>query len=380
MDVIWWNCGGSLKGKIDSIKYHIARYKPSAIFVMEADFRSMDVRLLMIDGYDLLLPSLSGETEHRIAAYVQSMAAFKQLYLKSTTMIGIELGDVKFFGYYRTHKKITQSLQTDLETALDEITEHSEKVVVAGGDFNIDNNRIHDQEYHNRGLALTLLGWMADNNMTQMINGDTWRRVIRNKDGIYQQRTSALDHIYTNESAIGQFGIIDSFGSDHEMISCILHQKKDKNYHTRKKFMRDWRSFTEDKVASYCAENTLALPVDIDEGLKVMNEYLLSIMDNLAPWKAIRTRRLSDLENVKIAACIKRRDRLLKKHRKYPLDQEVLAKLKMADRETRIFIKREKKKAENDPSRVWRSKIVLASSKTSGKQTCGEQDCLKSKW
>lgn len=66
-----------------------------------------------------------------------------------------------------------------------------------------------------------------------------------------------------------------------------------------------------------------------------MNGYLLSVMDHLAPWRAVRTRRLCDLENVKIAACIKRRDRLLKKHRKDPSDQNILAKLKISDREVR---------------------------------------------
>ncbi len=85
-------------------------------------------------------------------------------------------------------------------------------------------------------------------------------------------------------------------------------------------------------------------PLDVERSLGELNVYLKNVMDNLAPMWTIRTRRDDDYINVKIARCIKRRDRLLKKHRKFPNDNKILEKLKETDKEVRMFVKREKQR------------------------------------
>lgn len=328
------------------------------MFISEAEFRPEDSGLLEVSGYDLIFPMVQ---QIRIAAYVSSSQTYATLEMKNATILGVQLKGIKVFGYYRTHKKVHQSLQRDLELVLDELTCHCNERVIIGGDFNIDNNKIHDQDYHHRGLAVTLQSWIADNGLTQMIEGTTWRRVIKNKDGIHQMKSSALDHIYTNDSSVGDFGLLESHGSDHEMIACSLKNSTRLAVKTEKKKMRDWRSFVNDNISKFCSETPLIVPQDVNEGSEVINGYLNTVIDNLAPWRVVRTRRSDDVVNVKIAACIKKRNRLLKKHRQCPEDQCVLVKLKLADKEVRLFIKQEKRRQRSqlaesgDPKLFWKA-------------------------
>lgn len=163
--ITWWNCGSGLKGKIDSMKYHFNKLKPRIMFISEADFQLEDSGLLEVDGYDLIQPmQTSNDAQQiRVAAYISSSQAFSTLAMKNGTVIGIQLDGKKVFGYYRTHRKTHQSLQRDLALVLDDLTCRCNEKVILGGDFNIDNNKIHDQDYHHRGLAITLYraGWLT---------------------------------------------------------------------------------------------------------------------------------------------------------------------------------------------------------------------------
>lgn len=92
MDVIWWNCGGSLKGKIDAIKFHVDKYKPAAIFISESDSNIEDLNLVGVPGYDLVVPTQIVESFFRIAAYVHEGVKYKQFEIsESPNVIGIRL-------------------------------------------------------------------------------------------------------------------------------------------------------------------------------------------------------------------------------------------------------------------------------------------------
>jgi hypothetical protein len=75
--ILWWNCGGSLKGKIESIKYHIGKYKPMIFFVSEADSKHDDCPMVGVDGYDLMTPKT--EKMFRVAAYIRAKLPATQI-------------------------------------------------------------------------------------------------------------------------------------------------------------------------------------------------------------------------------------------------------------------------------------------------------------
>jgi hypothetical protein len=89
--IIWWNCGGSLKGKIESIKYHINKFNPLIMFITEADSKMMDIRLIGIENFDLITPTNIIGERFRNAAYVRSDFKVSQIEMSSPNVIGIKI-------------------------------------------------------------------------------------------------------------------------------------------------------------------------------------------------------------------------------------------------------------------------------------------------
>jgi hypothetical protein len=344
------------------------------------------IRVVGIDDYEILTPNVIHGNKIRVVAYVREGLKATSIAQVSPNVIGLRIPssgrspELKMFGFYRTHQKITESLSNDLKLALEGMTfSDPHSVTLIAGDFNLDFGRFHDVDYHNRGLVSQVQNWMAENGFVQLISEITWRRVVK-IDETYTMRCSTLDHIYVNREDVVVAGILESMGSDHEMIGCELKWKANDVQPVQKFVLRDWRGFVPKEIRKFTEKNVLSIDGDlhVNDSIAEMNAYVQMMIEELAPERVLRTRRPKDIVNVKIEAIKKRRDRLLKQHRAAPENQEILSKLKIADRQVRLFIKQEKSRQRtllaetSDPRLFWKT-IREAENTTTAQNSTGKR-------
>jgi hypothetical protein len=106
--------------------------------------------------------------------------------------------------------------------------------------------------------------------MTLKITEKTWRRVVQDSSGHHCLKCSTLDHIYVNQEDSGSYGLLESCGSDHEMISfSIKGSRKAKLIPTLKIKRRDLMCVGMDGVPSKALK--LVAPFFINEIVELFN-------------------------------------------------------------------------------------------------------------
>jgi len=176
MLILSWNCAGGLRGKIDEVKLIIDKYKPSVLFINEAELKqNMDVGYLSIDNYYLLKNNLPLS---RIACYIKKNLPHVVLKLKhEVDMIMLKIGEYHLTGCYRGFTIKDTCQKQHLKHILENIKMIDHPFVLIG-DLNVDPQRDVD-----KWNGKMLQEWSIDEGMSQLIKGYTRQRVVTNKNG-----------------------------------------------------------------------------------------------------------------------------------------------------------------------------------------------------
>lgn len=316
--LVWWNCAGGLASKINFVKKFVNDCSPDLFFVSESNIKTEKVfSHLNIFGYDLVT---SGTKFARISCYIKIGSPYKLVSQgQGSEIITLESKDAIVIGVYRPFKveaEMNIGLQFDLmlshlDTRLNELSK--DKEVILAGDFNLDFQRVGDSSYAFAKMLNKLGIWAAKWGLAQRIEELTRRRAITTAGGETRVEESIIDHLYSTEER--QPVLQDLGTSDHLAIVLTIHAEINEIYVNKKSFRRDWRKYTKlalEKVMTYKAEQINShIPrlQDPDVANEVLNEYLLEILDMLAPKRAFRMRNDKQIFNSEVEALKKRRNR-----------------------------------------------------------------------
>jgi hypothetical protein len=307
--ILYWNCAGGIKSKIDYLREFIKGKNFNLIFISESDLTERDINLVQIQSYEIILADTSKSGgKARMMCYVWNGLKHKKVKITDGTLdiLAIDVGNSRFGGVYVPFKRpdgITRSqFFQKVMTELNKLTQ-TEKDIMIGGDFNVDLNKPSKalDELENWSLNSGLNNLIGKNDVTRL-------RLVSNEN-INRLETSAIDHVYTNFSN-AQI-LLESSISDHFLLVTELPTTRS----TRKSkiMVRDWRHYAE------CVEdefnNKMSQMSSNLFTLESLTELYKETLDIVAPLRVIRHHD-NEIINTKVAALQKRRDRYLKKYKK----------------------------------------------------------------
>ena len=223
-----WNKGGDWRKKLKAKKVELEGllndHNIDVLVVTEANVMVNDK--LEVKNYDIIL---SNEPNSRIVIIVKT--SLKAELLKSwtrTPAIMIKLHnnyrEITVIGTYREHKKFGEPVRTIRkeseywEEFLDTMENPNDYNLIWAGDFNLDWNRLNDNQYE------------------RTVEEDTWQR---------NYSTSRIDYILSRGLRKKSTKTIDTT-SDHKAIITNYHWIERKP--AEPVIMRCWKGFTKEKL------------------------------------------------------------------------------------------------------------------------------------
>jgi len=366
--VLWWNCGGGLRSKIDYIKYTILTIKPAILFVSEAEIKiNDDLGSISIENYDILLSNTIDLGKARVAAYVHNDLNYKRLKNaenEKAEIISLMVGEDIFVGIYRPFKPtVDETIVENFDRLLNALkkVEHPNRHLYIGGDFNVNWLDHTPTTFKEKLLDLSI-----ELNISQLINTVTRQRAVNSAQG-WRLEESCLDHVFSNDVDC-HLEVLTGQPSDHHMIKLLLPCSR--KAIKKKTMFRDWKDYKkEDLIANIrlIKENYQDWlnngPFSLLDRVVII---LLTIYDELVP---LRVAKLTDTQtlNSKIEALRKRRDRFLKKFKKFG-DPEHAEKANTFTKTLKKVIKKEQRRTTKVKATTGNSKCFWSAvSKLQGK-------------
>lgn len=349
--VVFWNCCGGIKSKIDYIRHFLTSSKPSILFISESEVSIADKDVIKITDYDLVLSNTLGpNSKSRLACYILSSLNYNQVDIgDKLDIIALDVQGSRIVGVYRPFKLAKDCKRSSFFHSIIKTLENlskTDKMLVIGGDFNVDlfkkSSNLND-----------LQNWAINNGLIQLVQNYTWRRLV---SGNIQ--TSAIDHLYTNDLNL-KLTLVTSV-SDHDFLVVSKELRPSERHKT---VLRDWRKYSKEQAVKELNKELDQLSINSTENLlyKDLIMIMTKILDRLAPQRVIRYKSC-DIVSLKLEKLKKRRDRLFKKFRKTgSTDEDLLAEIKTLNKDIRKCVHQEsvrlfQSKAKSpDPKIFWQA-------------------------
>jgi len=349
--IVFWNCCGGIKSKIDYIKNFLASNKPSILFISESEVAINDKDFIKVKDYDLLLSNTIGKnSKARLACYILNSLNCNQVQIEDRLdIIALDVQGTRIIGVYRPFKLTGDHNRLSFFHSIIKnlnMLSKTDKMLVVGGDFNVDlfkrSSNLND-----------LLNWAINNGFIQLVRDFTWRRLVSGN-----VQTSAIDHVYTNDLNL-KLTLIPSV-SDHDFL---VVSKELVPLERHKTVLRDWRKYSKELAVEELNKEFDQLSITSSENLsyKDMVTVMSRILDKLAPNRVIRYKNC-DIVSLKLEKLKKRRDRLFKKYRKTgSTDKDLLTKIKALNKDIKKCVFHEsvrvfQSKAKSpDPKIFWQA-------------------------
>jgi len=326
--LIWWNCRGGIRSKIDIIKNYIHSFKPDLFFISESNIKDDDDLLVInVENYTLYRSaSINGCS--RLACYAKNDSGFELSFIArdEVQIIGMENKKIRAYGIYRpftNHNGLSQGANFDcLLKCLNEIP-IGDKTTYVGGDFNADYLRMNDPSYHLATYLNRLEIWSIENGLTQHISEVTRLRSITMADGSRRIEESCLDHLYgeVQDDRKRTYKTVNIPGSDHVAVMVSWEEMP---IRTKKTVTRDWRNYNMMKLTEVMKEDaslehmeTLRLATDADDLNSRLAAFHRYVLNRICPERVVRLRRQGQVVDNQIEKLKKRRDRQLKLYHKH---------------------------------------------------------------
>jgi len=248
-----------------------------------------------------------------------------------------------------------------LITLLDTIQRAISKTTFICGDMNINLADTCDTNE-----KYTLINWMLENNLVQIVKENTRHRVVNTRNG-ERIETLLIDHIYTNDkNRILKVCQIETGYSDHELISFKfkLDNKVEPLVKTK---VRDWRKYTKERLIKWTTKYSQIQgvgPLDV----------IFQVLEKLAPYRVIRFRdNMGQLVNTRVEKKKKKRNMLFIRYKKTG-NIDDLKSSKAISREIKKLVKKEKErsvklKAETPNVKTFWNMVNKILGKSYGKST-----------
>ncbi len=139
----------------------------------------------------------------------------------------------------------------------------------------------------------------------------TRHRDVHKSSGITHE-LSGIDFLFTNDIARVFCDTEPGIGSDHDILMSEIRLKKAIIFRRKQKFvLRDWRNYSPTLAMTAASKRTILFEdhMSIEQRTEIINDTLLQIVDEVAPYRVIRSNRSNNIINNCIAALTKKRDR-----------------------------------------------------------------------
>ena len=220
-----------------------------------------------------------------------------------------------------------------------------------GGDFNIDWARKFDSSYPSSNLLALLEEWADNHSMSQLIRDPTRHRVVNTKNYTRHEQ-SCIDLLFVSDSDYIKSELVPGISSDHDVIVATVENGPARTVRS-KVCLRDWRNYTQQKILELALARPIIFSSDssIDEWSSTIDNVLLGITDEVAPFRVIKLNNERELVNSRVSALKKKRDRMIKKARK---NGSAIARLNahLLSRTLKSVIKKEKHRIAKVKSRT----------------------------
>ena len=272
-----------LKNKKDLIRELISENKIDILCAQEIEVHN-DVprKILSIKGFSFEVESNSKKA--RVGLYIKNNISYKRredLEGKDLHLLIIDVNGsqkCRIINIYRSFNPMNgNSPRNNFIQQLVKIKSAFVPNTILLGDFNLDYSKQYDVNYAHRLLFGDLETYMSDFNLIQLIEFDTWSRMIGNN-----YKSSILDHIYiADPTLITDIHSITPIFGDHLMI-CFKYTlgKAVKQYSLK----RDWRFYSNVLLCERLAEEDWAINNDSVQGYwNCFKNNLINVVDVLVP-------------------------------------------------------------------------------------------------
>jgi exonuclease III len=211
---------------------------------------------------------------------------------------------------------------------------HSNTLIL--GDFNLDWSRKGVHVYQFRNYFLDMDNILAESNLVQLVNFNTWCRIINT-----QVRESLIDHVYSsNPASILKVDGFKPVYGDHTMvnISVELNRPVPATY-----YRRDWKRYNKVTLCGMLADVDWNIQDDsVQSYWNTFENKLVEVVDNIAPLSTF-THGSHVKVNIppRIKKRINQRKRLLRNFRRTK-DARTKIQLDMVDKEVKQFFNRQR--------------------------------------
>ncbi len=354
--ILFWNCAGGIKSKIDYLRDYIIDKNLNLIFISESDIIEQDLALVQIKGYDSILVNTKKFGKGRVLCYIQSNIPFEvvQVHEDILDVVAIDCKGVRVIGVYKPFKLPSNHTSTSffnrLLESLTQLTK-TKKQIVIGGDFNVNLDS-------NSAELDSLEDWAITCGLQQLVEPgtETRSRIVHTENGV-RVESSTLDHVYTSLNANELSVTFETSISDHIHV-LVSKRNPQMNSHSKKEktVVRDWRSYNMVRASHILAHHTSQISEHTYDNLVMAYQNTL---DEVAPLRVVRYRE-NQIISTKVAALQKRRDRFLKKYKKTG-DPDFLEKAKSFTYTLKKAVKKESKRIfqckarSSNPKHFWQA-------------------------
>ena len=283
-----WNLCLGLFHKKEYVKTILHEKKIDILNLQETELqKGMTDKIMNLPGYTI-------ETEinshiRRVATYIKTGIKYKRrndLEMKNGHMIIIDIGKtnpVRLVNLYRPFHPKNMSEFLFFNEQLKALDNLITKSTIVLGDFNLDLNKEHSENYAKKSYLTNMNNILGHHNLEQMVMEDTWTRTINNVI-----TSSRLDHVYTTESSkINNLKLTDNAYSDHQMLTFDIKTEK-ANPHIRPVAKRSWNRYSKEAlIDAIKAENWDIDCTDAQSFYNIYENKLVNIVDKLIPYKEI---------------------------------------------------------------------------------------------
>ena len=179
------------------------------------------------------------------------------------------------------------------------------------GDFNLDYSRVHDDNYGSKMLFNDFNSALSEFNLIQVVNFNTWSRLVGT-----EFRASILDHIYLKDpTIITDIKFLNPYFGDHVLIEFKVNAFKNKIVPVKR---RDWRKYSKEILITKLRNVNWNIQIeDAQQYWNVFENMLVNIVDEIVPMVEYHNNVIKEKTPGIIKNKINKRNRLLKKFRKF---------------------------------------------------------------
>ena len=145
------------------------------------------------------------------------------------------------------------------------------------GDFNLDYNKIYDDNYACKNLFGDFEDKLSTYNLVQMVNFVTWSRMVGSN-----LRSSIIDHIYVKDPTLVQnITSLEPLFGDHMLVSFSIDGTKEDPVVTKR---RDWRRYSKEWLNDELKKVDWNINIDdVQQYWNAFENELIKIVDRIVP-------------------------------------------------------------------------------------------------